>query len=160
MPTLTTVMVDGSTIYSTPQLFAAYRDQLGRPISRDGARAIVSALTELYVRDGYVKPEIALDDSLTGRGVLRVQVLRGAGHDVSSTKATAADSATRWSDRRATSRTHGRCARTTCPRRCARMRQIAGLAVTATTRRDPEIAQRVRARGARPNSRRSTASCA
>ena len=30
--------------------------------------------SRLYERDGYVKPELALDDSLTGRGVLRVQV--------------------------------------------------------------------------------------
>src|SRR5687767_9648857 len=73
-PVLTTVIVDGATAYAAPQLFAAYRDQLGRPISRDGARAIVAALAELYLRDGYVKPELNLDESRAARGVLRVQV--------------------------------------------------------------------------------------
>src|SRR5688500_16193666 len=72
--TLTTVTVGGSTVYSPPQLFATYREQLGRPISREGARAILASLADLYVRDGYVKPEFALDDALTGRGVLRVHV--------------------------------------------------------------------------------------
>src|SRR6185369_6015358 len=50
-PALTTVVVNGSTVYSPPQLFAAYRSQLGQPISRDGARAIVSALSDLYLGD-------------------------------------------------------------------------------------------------------------
>ena len=50
-------------MYAAPQLFAAYREQLGRPISRDGARAIADALAARYVQDGFVKPEIALDDS-------------------------------------------------------------------------------------------------
>src|SRR5687767_1134061 len=55
--TLTTVIVDGSTVYSPPQLFSAYRDQLGRPYSREVTRAIANALADLYVRDGFVKPE-------------------------------------------------------------------------------------------------------
>ena len=56
--TLTTVIVDGSSVYGPAQLFAAYRDQLGRPLSRDGARAIAgaisSALAGRYTMDGYV----------------------------------------------------------------------------------------------------------
>src|SRR5262245_12532520 len=66
-PTLTTVVVNGSSVFGPPQLFAAYRDQLGKPISAELARAVSAALGELYATDGYVKPEIRFDDSLTGR---------------------------------------------------------------------------------------------
>ena len=72
--TLTTVIVGGSTVYAPPRLFAAYRDQLGHPISRDGARAILTSLADLYVRRRLREARIPLDDTLTGRGVLRVQV--------------------------------------------------------------------------------------
>src|SRR5688572_28554183 len=73
-PRLTTVVVDGSSAYDAARLFAAYREQLGQPISRESARAIVDALLALYEQDGFVRPEIKLDDSLTGRGVLRVRL--------------------------------------------------------------------------------------
>jgi hemolysin activation/secretion protein len=73
-PILTTVVVDGSSAYDAARLFAVYREQLGRPISRESARAIVDALLALYEQDGFVRPEIKLDDSLTGRGVLRVRL--------------------------------------------------------------------------------------
>jgi len=38
--TLTTVIINGSTAYSAPQLFATYRDQLGRAYSRELTRAM------------------------------------------------------------------------------------------------------------------------
>ncbi len=62
-PLLTTVVINGSTVYGPPQLFNAYRDQLGQPISRDSARAVVDAIVALYERNGYVRPELTLDDS-------------------------------------------------------------------------------------------------
>jgi hemolysin activation/secretion protein len=137
-PTLTTVVVDGSTVYSTPRLFAAYRDQLGQAVSRDGARAIVQALAELYLADGYVKPEFTLDDSLTGSGVLRVRVyeaqvsnvifegdggrfsetLAGIGSRLEATRPLRKDDV---------------------PQALRAMRQIAGLEVSASTRRDAHI---------------------
>jgi hemolysin activation/secretion protein len=73
-PVLATVVVEGSSAYFAPQLFDAYRDQIGKPISREGARAVADALIALYERDGFVRPEVTFDDSLTGRGVLRVRV--------------------------------------------------------------------------------------
>src|SRR5688572_17220231 len=57
-PLLATVVVDGSSGYDAARLFAAYRDQLGREISRASARAIVDALLALYELDGFVRPEI------------------------------------------------------------------------------------------------------
>jgi hemolysin activation/secretion protein len=61
-------------VYSAPQLFEVYRDQLGKPIDRDGARAIVAALTSKYERDGYSRPQLRVDDALIALGILRVDV--------------------------------------------------------------------------------------
>jgi len=136
VPTLTTVLVAGSTIYSTPRLFAAYRDQLGLSITRENARAIVDALTALYVRDGYIKPEIVLDDSMTGRGVLRAQVYEAQltrvvyeGDDGRFRRTLA-----RIGDELANSRP---LRKDDVPQALRRMREVAGVAVTANTRRDP-----------------------
>ncbi len=135
--TLTTVIVGGSTVYSPPRLFAAYRDQLGRPISRDGARAILTSLADLYVGDGYVKPEFKLDDTLTGRGVLRVQVYEAQVSNVIF------EGDGRFRD--ALDEIGARLENTRplrkddVPQALRAMRQISGLAVTASTRRDPAI---------------------
>jgi len=66
---LTTVVVNGSSVYDAPRLFGAYRGELGKPITRESARAVVEALAGLYVGDGYVRPEIRLDDTLIADGV-------------------------------------------------------------------------------------------
>jgi len=136
-PALTTVIVTGSTIYSTPRLFAAYRDQLGRAINRDNARAIVAALTELYARDGYVKPEIALDDSMTGRGVLRAQVYEA---QVTRVVYQGDDGAFGSALKRIGDELEGSrpLRKDDVPQALRRMREIAGLAVTANTRRDAQ----------------------
>ena len=137
-PTLTTVVVDGSSAYAAPELFAAYRDQLARPISRDGARAIVTALTDLYARDGYVKPEFGLDDALTGRGVLRVQVYEAQVTSVifegdgGSFRDALDEIGARLENKRPLRKVD-------VPEALRAMRQIAGLAVTATTRRDAKV---------------------
>jgi hemolysin activation/secretion protein len=133
--TLTTVIVSGSTIFSVPQLFGVYRDQLGKPISRDGARAITAALAELYQLAGYVKPELKLDDSLAAQGVLRVQV-----NEAQITNVVFEGDMGRYRD--ALERIAGKLEAARPLRRddvaqaLRSMRAIAGLAVTATTRRD------------------------
>ena len=136
--TLTTVIVDGSTVYSPPQLFAAYRDQLGRPYSREATRAIANALADLYVRDGFVKPEVTLDDALTARGVLRLRL-----HEAQISRVIH-----EGDDGKFGAELDGIGARLEGARPLRKddvaqalraMRQIAGLAVTATTRRDPDI---------------------
>ncbi|HEY7639949.1 MAG TPA: ShlB/FhaC/HecB family hemolysin secretion/activation protein [Steroidobacteraceae bacterium] len=55
-------------------MFAAYRDQLGRPINTSNAQAILAQLEALYLRDGYSRPEFRLDQDLTGAGILRIEV--------------------------------------------------------------------------------------
>jgi hemolysin activation/secretion protein len=136
--TLTTVVVDGSSVYSAPQLFATYRDQLARPISGDGAHAIVAALTDLYVRDGYVKPELVVDDALIGRGVLHLRV-----YEAQVTNVVFEGDGGRFRD--ALDEIGARLENTRplrredVPKALREMRQIAGLAVTATTRRDTAV---------------------
>lgn len=136
--TLTTVIVEGASAYQVPELFAVYRDQLGRPISRDGARAIVTALADLYVRDGYVKPELALDDSLAARGLLRVQVYEAQVTNViiEGDGGKFRDSleviAARLENARPLRKDH-------VPEALRAMRQVAGVAITATTRRDARV---------------------
>jgi len=135
---LTTVIVSGSTVYAPPQLFTAYRDQLGRPISREVARAILSALADLYAADGYVKPEFALDDTLTARGALRVQVF-----EAQITSVTFEGDGGRFNDALDHIGARLENARPLRKEDVAQalrdMRQIAGLAVTATTKRDTDI---------------------
>jgi len=136
--TLTTVIIDGSTVYSPPQLFAAYRDQLGQALSGESTRAIAGALADMYLLDGYLKPEFTLDDSLGSRGVLRLQVYEAqVSHviyegDGGKFDAALDDIGTRLENTRPLRKDD-------VPQALRAMRQIAGLAVTATTRRDPEI---------------------
>jgi len=135
VPALASVVIQGSTVYAAPQLFAAYRDQLGQPISRDGALAITTELAARYVRDGYLRPEFRFDDSLTGRGVLRVQVFEAqvsnvvlegdAGNYRNAIERIGAGLAAARPLRR-----------DDVPRALQAMRQIAGLSVNASTRRD------------------------
>jgi len=136
--TLTTVVIGGSTIYSPPQLFAAYRGQLGQPVSGETARAIVAALADMYVRDGYLKPEFTLDDSPVSVGVLRLQV-----YEARITHVFYEGDGGRFDDALddiGARLENARPLRKDDVQQALRaMRQIAGLAVTATTRRDPSL---------------------
>jgi hemolysin activation/secretion protein len=131
-PKLTTVVVDGSSVYAAPAMFLAYSAELGRPVTRDGARAIVNGIADLYVRDGYVKPDVSVVDSATA-GVLRVRV-----HEAQVTSviiegggpfaAELADIGARLENARPLRRDD-------IPQALRDMRRFAGLAVSATTRR-------------------------
>jgi hemolysin activation/secretion protein len=135
-PALTTVIVEGSSAYAAPRLFATYRDHLGQPVSRDTARAIANALAEQYVRDGYVRPEITTD-ALAGQSVLRAHVyeaqvtnvvIEGGGRFRDSLEEIGA----RLENARPLRKDD-------VSRALRAMRQIAGIAVTATTRRDANL---------------------
>jgi len=73
-PTLTATVIDGSSAYTPTQLFAAYRDQLGRPINTSSAQAILTQIEALYLRDGFSRPEFRLDEDLAAAGILRIEV--------------------------------------------------------------------------------------
>jgi hemolysin activation/secretion protein len=137
-PLLATVVVDGSTAYDAARLFAAYRDQLGRPISRDGARAIVDALLALYERDGYVRPEIRLDDSMTGRGVLRVRLAEAQVSNVVF-EGDAGRCQAQLEEIGARLESAKPLRKDDVPDALRAMRQMAGLTLSASTRKDPEV---------------------
>jgi hemolysin activation/secretion protein len=71
---LATVQVDGSTVYSATDLFPAYRDRLGKPVTRDAARAVAAAIAERYRADGFARPELRLDETFGGEGVMHIRV--------------------------------------------------------------------------------------
>ena len=73
-PTLSATVVDGSHAYTPTQLFAAYRDQLGCPVTRTNAEEIVDHIEALYARDGYSKPELQIAEDFATTGILRIQV--------------------------------------------------------------------------------------
>jgi hemolysin activation/secretion protein len=136
-PRLAAVVIDGSSAFDAARLFAAYREQVGRPISRESARAIVDSIAALYEAEGLVRPEITLDDSLTGRGVLRVQLF-----EPRVSRVVFEGDAGRYRERL---RDIGDRLEQARPLRkddvgeaLRAMRQMTGLAVTANTRRDPQ----------------------
>ncbi|MBC8025331.1 MAG: hypothetical protein H7Y89_05030, partial [Steroidobacteraceae bacterium] len=135
---LTTVIVDGASAYAPTQLFAAYRDQLGRPVTRDGARAIASALAERYTADGFVKPEVRVDDSLAARGILRVHV-----HEAQVTNVVIEGDAGRQlaALERIAAKLEGTrpLRQDDVPHTLRDMRAISGLSVNASTRRDVAV---------------------
>ena len=131
--TLTTVVVEGSSVYQPPQLFASYGNALGHPINRDAARGIVNAIADLYLRDGYVKPEVMLDDALARQGILRVRVYEA---QVSSVIIEGGGQFNDELERIGARLENARpLRRDDVPQALRDMRQFAGLAVTATTRR-------------------------
>jgi hemolysin activation/secretion protein len=73
-PTLAATVIDGVSTYSASELFAIYREELGRPISSAAAQAIVAQIEALYLRDGYSRPELRIDAQLAAEGVLRIEV--------------------------------------------------------------------------------------
>ncbi len=133
-PTLTTVVVDGSSAYDAARMFAVYREQLGQPISRESARLIVDSLLALYEQDGFVRPEIKLDDSLTGRGVLRVRLFEA---QVSAVvfEGDSGRHGPQLEEIGARLEAARPLRKNDVPDALRAMRQIAGLAITASTRR-------------------------
>lgn len=132
---LTTTVINGSTLYSAADLFSTYRDQLGHPITRESAQAITASLVELYRGDGYARPDVRIDDALVARGILRVDLL-----EPRITRVTISGAVGRHGEqleRIAADLRDSHPLRTDAMQKALRqMRQLPGLTVTATTRRD------------------------
>ncbi|HWN05836.1 MAG TPA: ShlB/FhaC/HecB family hemolysin secretion/activation protein [Steroidobacteraceae bacterium] len=71
---LVAVAIDGSTVYSPADLFPAYRDHLGRPVSREAARAVAAVISERYRVDGFARPELRLDETFAADGIMHIRV--------------------------------------------------------------------------------------
>jgi hemolysin activation/secretion protein len=134
-PTLNATVIDGSSAYTPTQLFAAYRDQLGRPINTSSAQAILTQIEALYLRDGFSRPEFRLDEDLAAAGILRIEVFEAqitrvqftgdAGPYAARLEELASDLSLRVPLRSADLQTA-----------LQTMRDLPGLTVRATTRRD------------------------
>jgi len=138
LPALTAVVVTGSSTYGAPQLFPVYRDSLGQPISRELAHSIVTAVSDLYANDGFVKPEVRVDDGLVARGVLGVQVYEA---EVTAVVFEGNPGRNRAALEKIAARIEGKkpLRSDDVPDALSDMRAIAGLAVSATTRKDPDV---------------------
>ena len=137
-PLLNTAVITGSSVYSPADLFDSYRGQLGKPISRESAQAIITALQDLYLRDGYSRPEIALDDDSTASGILRAQIFEPTITRV----VVSGDAGPHQQEVQsiASSLEHVRPVRRALVQDAVReMREMPGLTVTANTRKDPEV---------------------
>ena len=134
-PVLSAAVIRGSSVYSPAELFDAYREQLGLPITRDNARAIVTAVEQMYTRDGYSRPEMGIDDAQVSRGILAVDVFEAAitrvtfRGDRGPYAGELDDVATRLRESRPLRRED-------IQQALQRMRTLPGLSITAVTQRD------------------------
>jgi hemolysin activation/secretion protein len=84
-PVLSSAVIRGSSVYAAPELFDLYREHLGKPINTAQAQLIASSIADRYVDDGYVRPQIRLEDGLISFGVLRIDILEARISTVSIT---------------------------------------------------------------------------
>jgi hemolysin activation/secretion protein len=75
LPPLAATIVSGSSVYSPEQLFAAYRAELGKPITRATVQAILVSLEAMYAQAGYWKPALRVDAALVPSGILEITVI-------------------------------------------------------------------------------------
>lgn len=134
-PALASTVINGSTVYSAADLFGAYREQLGHPITSASAQAIAAALVDLYLRDGYARPVLRIDDALVARGILRIEVFEPqiTRVSVSGNAGPHRERLERIADELRASRP---LRRNGLQQALRAMRRLPGLTVTATTRRD------------------------
>lgn len=136
-PVLGAVVFTGSTAYSQPQLFPAYRAHLGRSITPDSLRGIANAVAELYTRDGFVRPEFAVDETLSATGVLGIRVHEARVSRVVFEGGTGGHDAT--FERVARTLTGAVPVRTADIQAALRdLRALPGITLSATARRDPD----------------------
>lgn len=136
---LRSAVIEGSTVYSPADFFAAYRGQLGRPLDLASARIVAAAIAARYRDDGYARPELRLDESLVAEGILRINVF-----EPRITRVTMEGTPGRYRDQVELIARGVRDAsplrRDTVPLALSAMRQLPGLSVSATLR--PDGAQR------------------
>lgn len=75
LPDLVTTIVRGSSVYSAPDLFEHYSEYLSEAITAESTRAIAANIAAAYVRDGYSRPSITVDDRMVRAGILAFDVV-------------------------------------------------------------------------------------
>jgi hemolysin activation/secretion protein len=134
-PKLVSVVIRGSSVYSAPALFDVYREQLGKPITANGARAIATALVTKYRHDGFAQPAVQLDDALLAAGVLRIDVFEPRISEV-KISGDPGPHLERLESIGAELRGEQPLAQTDLQSAVGRMRELSGLTLSARTERD------------------------
>ena len=137
-PSLVSAVIRGSTAYTAPELFAAYGDQLGRPISVESARAIATRIAAQYTEDGYSRPGVEIDDRMSGAGVLVFEVIETR---ISAIEISGDPGPYERELESIGSRVNGAAPLRTADLQSAvrRMRDLPGLRLTASTSRDADL---------------------
>jgi len=131
---LRSAVIDGSTVFSPPEFFSAYRDALGQPLTPESARAIAAAIAALYADTGYVPPEVHTEPSQDAQGILRVRIAEP--HVARATvEGTPGRHRARLEELAAQVLDSRPLRRDAIPLALAAMRRIPGLTVTPVTRR-------------------------
>lgn len=73
--TLTAVAIRDSAVFSPAELFAAWRDHVGRPVADDTAVTIADAVRAMYQDRGYARPGYKVLDDGQRTGVVRIRVV-------------------------------------------------------------------------------------
>ncbi len=75
--TITSVDIEGSTVYSQAQLRPLYAPLLGHPIHLADLYALASRITAMYQKDGYLLSEAVVPEQTIENGQARIQVIEG-----------------------------------------------------------------------------------
>jgi hemolysin activation/secretion protein len=134
---LTAAVIRGSSVYTPAQLFAAYRDELGRPVDDTRARAVIGAVGDLYERDGYARPKVRADRALPAPGIMRLTVEEPQITEV-VIEGDAGPHRQRLEDLSSQLERMQPVRRSEVQRVLGQMRELPGLSVVANTRRDDE----------------------
>lgn len=72
--TLSAAVIKGSSVYAPMDFFPAYRNRLGSRVDAGVARAVMTDIEAMYLRDGFVRPRIQVRDDLLAEGILSVDI--------------------------------------------------------------------------------------
>jgi len=138
-PVLSATVIQGVSAYSSAELYDTYRDQLGKPISRTTAQAVIAAIEQLYVKDGYSKPIVRVEGDLVASGLLRLEVAEPRITRV-AVSGDAGPYAARIDVLTAPLRDQRPVRKDSVQQVLQRLRDLPGLSVTMTTQRDESTA--------------------
>jgi len=132
---LTAAVIRGSSVYTPAQLFATWRDELGRPVDGTRARAVIGAVGDLYERDGYARPEVRAEGTTPAPGIMRLTVVEPQITEV-IIEGDAGPHQQRLTELSSQLERMQPIRRSEVQRVLGRMRELPGLSVVANTRRD------------------------
>lgn len=74
-PNLGATVIQDSGVYEASELFDAYRDHLGKPVTEHTAAEIADAVRQKYAADGYARPGYKILDGGLESGIVRIRVV-------------------------------------------------------------------------------------